>query len=99
MKRTTRLSALLGVAAALLLWGGAELAAPAARGPGSPDPGGPARSLGHRRLPRLLLGLLWRPRHRHGRLLRLAVDGLVGATSDAYPPSRASRSATVSRRT
>ena len=31
MKRTTRMSALLGAATALLLWGGAELAAPSAQ--------------------------------------------------------------------
>lgn len=53
MKRTTRFSALLGVAATLLLWGGAELAAPSAHGapcprlqacttwcPGQPNPAG-----------------------------------------------------------
>jgi hypothetical protein len=53
MKRTTRLPALLGAAAALLLWGGANLAAPSAQAapcphlqacttwcPGQPRPAG-----------------------------------------------------------
>jgi hypothetical protein len=47
--------------------------------------GGQTRSLGHRRLPRLLLGLLRRPRHWHRCFLRLEIHGLVGPGSREAP--------------